>query len=241
MWQIKTFELKSAMLDFGSSGGGKFTVTQLFSDGIKLTNVLELIEWSAEDTQVLICEGCGFSHCKSGDWVSLRRSGSLVLILPAGGYVWGNTEFKNEYCPPSYLKNHSIAYLDFPTYELLRSRNSSVPAVDAIHPLTLRDAALLFHWNAPANVLGDAPEIRIEHDIVVGSSEGDHRVQLKELETLVRTYYEDRATAELRPISSNERVISLYLDSAEYIEWQAMVFDGSEYRLLIDSQYVIEK
>jgi len=240
MWQIKDFELKSATLDFSSSGGSKFLVTQLFSNGIKLTNALELIDWNSEDTQVLICEACGYSHCEPGDWVSLRRSGSLVLILPADGYVWGNTEDKNEYRPPSYLKQ-GIAYLDLATYELLRAKNSSVPAVDTIHPLTLRDAALLFHWNAPASVLGDAPEIRIDQDIVVGSSEGEHGEQLKELETLLRTYYEDRSTAELRPISSNERVISLYLDSAEFIEWQALVFDASEYRLLIDSKYVISK
>jgi len=199
-----------------------------------------LIDWNSEDTQVLICKACGHTHCKSGDWVSLRRSGSLVLILPANNYVWGNREDKNEYRPPSYLKRQGIAYLDLPTYEDLRSRNSSVPAVDTIHPLTLKDAALLFHWNAPANVLGDPPAIRIDHDMVVGSSEGDHREQLERSEKLLRTHYEDKSVAQLRPIASNERVISLYLDSAEFIEWQAFVSDGSEYRLLVDSKYVID-
>lgn len=239
MWQIKNIELKSVVLDFGSSDQSKFPVSQLFSNGIELINALELIDWSSEDTQVLICEACGYTHCKSGDWVSFRRSGSLVFILPAGDYVWGNKEDKIEYHPPAYLKHQGIAYLDLLLYERLRSRNSSVPTVDTIHPLTLRDAALLFHWNAPANVLGEPPEIRIDRDIVVGSSEGDHREQLEQLENLLRTYYEDKSIAQLRPISSNERVISFYLDSAEFIEWQALVFDGSAHRLLIDSKYVI--
>jgi len=239
MWQIKNLELKSAILDFNSSGQSKFAVSQLFSDGIQLVNVLELIDWGTEDTQVLICEGCGITECKSGDWVSFRRSGSLVLMLPANAYVWGNSEDKNEYRPPSYLKRQGIACLELSTYEDLRSRNSSVPTVDTIRPLTLRDAALLFHWNAPANVLGVPPEIRVNQDIVVGSSEGDQREQLDRLEKLLRTHYEDKSVAQLRPIAGNERVISLYLDAAEFIEWQALVSDGSEYRLLIDSKVIL--
>ena len=239
MWHIKSFELKSAMLDLGSSGQSKFVVSQLFSNDIKLVNALELIDWDSEDTQVLICEACGYTHCKSGDWVSFRRTGSLVLMLPANEYVWGNSEDKNEYRPPSYLKHQGIGYLDLPTYEHLSSRNSFVPRVNTIHPLILREAALLFHWNAPAEVLGDPPAIRIDQDIVVGSSEGDHREQLERLGNLLRTHYEDKSVAQLRPALSNERVISLYLDSAEFIEWEALVFDGSKYRLLVDSKYVI--
>ena len=34
-------------------------------------------------------------------------------------------------------------------------------------------------------------------------------------------------------------MISLYLDAGEFMEWDALVFDGSEYRMLVDSKYVI--
>lgn len=40
--------------------------------------------------------------------------------------------------------------------------------------------------------------------------------------------------------SDNEQVISFYLDAAAFTEWQAMVFDGSEYRLLVESKYVVD-
>jgi hypothetical protein len=74
---------------------------------------------------------------------------------------------------------------------------------------------------------------------VVGSSEGNHLEQLERLENFLRAQNEDKSSAQLRLRSSNERVISFYLEGAEFIEWEALVFDGSEYRLLVHSSYVI--
>ncbi len=239
MWKINSPEIKPAILDFSSSQQGKLEVSQLLSDGIELINALELVDWDSEDTQLLICEQCGFVHCEPGGWVSFRRSDSLVLILPAADYVWGDKEDKDEYRPPSYLAKRGIAYLTLSTYEDLRSRHSSFPAIDRVRELSLKEAALLFHWDAPAHVLGEPPVIRTRRDIVVGSSEGNHFEQLERLENLLHAQYEDKSLAHLRSRSSNERVISFYLEAAGFIEWEALVFDGSEYRLLVDSSYVI--
>jgi hypothetical protein len=239
MWQINSVEAKPAILDFGSSGQNKIHVVQLFSDGVKLVNELELVDWDAEETQVLICEACGYTHCKSGDWVSFRKSDSIVLLLPTADYVWGDREDKVEYGPPYYLKQQGIPYLSFSTYETLRSVHSSLPSLDRFHRLNLKEAALLFHWNAPLHVLGEPPAVNARRNIVVGSSELDHLEQFERLIHLLQLQYEDNSFAQLRPLLSTERVVSFYLDGADFIEWEAMVFDGSEYRLLIDSKYVI--
>ena len=239
MWKINSLEIKPAILDFSSSGQGKREVSRLLSDGIELINAIELVEWESDDTQVLICEDCGYVHCEPGGWVSFRRSDSLVLILPAADYVWGDRNDKNEYRPPPYLTKRGIPYLTLSTYEDLRSRHSSLPTLDRIQELNLREATLLFHWNAPAHVLGVPPVISIRRDMVAGSSEGDHLEPLDRLEDLLRAQYEDNSAAKLRSRLSNERVVSFYLDGAEFIEWDALVFDGSDYRLLVDSSYVI--
>lgn len=239
MWKISSPEIKPAVLDFSSSGQGKREVSTLLSDGIELINALELVDWDSDDTQVLICEECGYVHCEPGGWVSFRRSDSLVLILPAADYVWGESRDKDEYRPPPYLAKLGIPYLTLSTYEDLRSRHSSLPTVDRIQELNLREATLLFHWNAPVNVLGEPPIISIRRDIVVGSSEGDHLAPLDRLEDLLRAQYEDNSPAQLRPRLSEERIVSFNVDGAEFIEWDAMVFDGSNYRLLVDSSYVI--
>ena len=239
MWKIESLEIKPAILDFSSSAQGKLQVSRLLSGDIELINALELIDWDSKDIQVLICEDCGYVHCKPGDWVSFRTSGSLVLMLPAADYVWGDREDRNEYRPPPYLTKRGIPYLTLSTYEDLRSRHSSLPAVDRIEGLNLREATLLFHWNAPFHVLGEPPVIKTWRDIVVGSSAGDHLEQLPRLEDLLRAQYDDKSPAQLRSRLSNERVVSFYLEGAESIEWEAMVFDGSNYRLLVDSSYVI--
>ena len=238
MWQIKDPELKPATLDFTSSEQGKVQVSQLFSEGIQLINAIELVEWD-RDSQFLICEECGFTNCKPQDWVSVRRSGSLVLFLPASIYVWTvSVRDKKEYSPPAYLKQKGIPYLDFSTYETLRSRNATFPAIDEIPPLQLKEATLLFHWTAPDNVLGEPPEIEVRRDLIVGASKGDPVEHMRVLQDLMNKQYKIETPAQMRSIAPNERVISLYLDRG--IEWQAMVFEGSEYRLLVEWKYVVD-
>lgn len=48
------------------------------------------------------------------------------------------------------------------------------------------------------------------------------------LEDLIKKQYTSESVAELRPVSSSERIISLYLDAPQFIEWKALVFDGSD-------------
>ncbi|HEY5885054.1 MAG TPA: hypothetical protein VIT88_10230, partial [Pyrinomonadaceae bacterium] len=240
-WEIKKTEIEPSTLDFGSSGQGTFPVFQLLSEGIKLINALELVDWDPEETQFLICEECGYPHCKSRDWVSVRKSGSLVLMLPASSYVCGETEDKEEYSPPSYLRTRGIPYLEFSTYERLRTQHSSFPSIDSIQPLNLKEATLLFQWNAPDQVLGEPPVIQVRADIVVGSSEGDYSEHLLRMENLIASHYKTKSLAQLRPLQGSEQVISLYLDSVEFREWKALVFDGSEYLLLVDSRFVIDQ
>ncbi len=103
----------------------------------------------------------------------------------------------------------------------------------------MREASLLFHWDAPAQVLGEPPEVNVRRDIVLASSEGESVEYLKQLEDLIQRQYKDESSAILRPVSCSEQVISLYLDAEEFIEWKALVFDGLAYRLLVDSRYVI--
>lgn len=239
MWHVKNPEIKPATLDFSSSGQSQLLVSQLFSDGVKLINAVELVDWDSKDTQFLVCEACGMTHCESGDWVSVRKADSLILILPASEYVWGERRDKEEYRPPNYLKKRGVACLDLFTYEIIRSRQSSFPPVEQIHQLNMREATLLFQWDAPAQVLGEPPVVNVCRDVVLASSEGDCVEYLNQLEALMQRQYQDLSNAILRPISDSEQVLSFHLDLAEFLEWKAWVFDGSEYRLLVDSKYVI--
>jgi hypothetical protein len=99
---------------------------------------------------------------------------------------------------------------------------------------------MLYHWNAPAHVLGKPPHINVRSDIVVACSEGDQVDYLKQLVDLVHRQYQDESKATLRSLLNGERIITLFLDAEVFIEWDALIYDGSAYRLLIDSRYVVE-
>lgn len=247
MWRIENPELRRHTLDFTASERGLRKFTQLLSNGVELINALELTSWSDDDTQFLICNECGIERCKRGDWVCVRRSGSLILILPAFDYVWGERDFdKTEYFPPSYLTKRGLAYFERQTYEELRSRyeiqrprHTSFPPFEQIQQLSMREATLLFHWDAPAKVLGAPPVVQPRRELIVGSSEGDADEYVKLLEQLIHEQYEDKSPALLRPFLPDEHVVSLFLDASEFIEWKALAFDGQRYRLVADSQFVI--
>jgi hypothetical protein len=147
MWHIENPELRPATLDFTSSEQGLYEVTQLFAGDVQLINAIELVEWDEEEAQFLICEDCGFSHCKPGDWVRVRRSDSLVLILPSLNYVRPEREEDTiEYSPPGYLRMRGIAYLDRSTYENLTSQHPSLPPFAQIPLLNESEAGLLSDW-----------------------------------------------------------------------------------------------
>src|SRR5688572_2878995 len=208
MWHVNNLEIKPATLDFSSSGKAKRQFSQLVSNGLQLINTIELVDWDWEDTQLLICEGCGMTHCKSGDWVSIRRANSLIILLPATEYVWGERRDRDEYRPPDYLKKHGLAWFDLSTYERLRSKHSSFPTVESIRKLNIREATLLFHSDVPVQLLGEPPDVKAHPEAVVASSEGDYNEYLKQLEDLMRRQYTDTSDAALRPVSASDQILS---------------------------------
>jgi hypothetical protein len=241
MWRIEDVELRPGTLDFTSSEQGWRKVTQLFAGEVQLINAVELVAWDLEDdTQFLICEACGYFFCKQGDWVRVRRTDSMVLLLPAFDYVWPEEQSdRMEYSPPKYLRERGIPYFDSSTYEPLHSQNEDFPPFERIPQLSMREAALLFHWTTPAQVLGPPPEIRVNEDIIVGASEGVAADHINRLSNLLHTQYTDHSNALLRPLTEHDRVISIYLDGAEFIDWKAFVVENDEYRPVVDSRWIV--
>ena len=151
MWQIHNPEIRTATLDFGSSDQGLVNVSQLYSDDVQLINAIELVEWDTNENQVLVCEACGFVQCKPGDWVSLRRAEPLILVLPAFDVFVENEKANDEYSPPWYISKKGTAYFDPATYESLQANHSALPPVESIRGLNMREAILIFQWEAPCS------------------------------------------------------------------------------------------
>lgn len=233
--------IRTTTLDFSSSGQGKCQVSQLWTDDILLTNAIELVDWGAEQTQLLICESCGVPGCKSGDWVSLRRVGPLILILPTFGVYAANERGNAEHGPPDYVRKMGIPWMALSTYESLRNQRPSLLSIDRIPELTMREAVLAFQWDAPLQIFGRPPDQVLRRDgIVTGSSDGEYIEHLRRIEEFARSQISNGSRVTLKELTNAERVISLYLDGPEFVEWKALAYSGSgEMQVVLDSRYIV--
>lgn len=234
------------MLTLADIGQGKTSVSQLWHNDIRLINAIPYVNWQDPDAnfQVELCETCGIVRCQPQGWVSIRRLGAgLVGILPAFSIILESSEaLRNEYLPPDYLA-HSSIYLEKSQYERLRE-TVSWPEYDQLPQLTAWEAAKLFQWEAPYQMLGDVFRVpRLPPDeVVIASSEGSFLEQVpmvsKQLHQLVLRGQESIA---IRPVSSLETVISFYLDLAGTPEWNALVSSDGHYGLYLEPGYVISR
>ena len=193
-----------------------------------------------DEDQFLVCEACGFVHCKSGDWVSLRLAGPLILIMPAFESYAENEDANTEYSPPWYIRKKGIPYFDLPTYESLRLRHPVFPSGGSIRKMNMREAILTYQGESPLQVFGRPPRrFAYRDDIIIAASEGEHTEHIQRIEEFARNNLRNEGTINLRLVSEEEKLISLYLDTAGFPEWRAVAYDGDEMRLVLDSRYVI--
>lgn len=178
-------------------------------DGIEIINALELVDWDKQKIQFIICEACEFTHCKPGDWVSLRKSDSLILMLPPFKAICDESR-ENEGVSPALLsqakrhrvRRHHVQEPEVSTpFFSIRRANTLFNCSRSYVPLSLE---------ALAHVLGKPPHINLRRDLVLASSEGDHIDHTNQLEDLIQRQYQDESVAILRALHSGERVITLF-------------------------------
>lgn len=242
MWRIENPIIQKARLDFTSSGQGHRDVSRLLGGGIVLMNALELMEWGTDRTQLIICNECGIEGCALGGWVALRRTGDRIFMIPAFEEMEQDEESRTEYGPPPYLRADGVPYFDFADYEALAETGLGFPALDQIRPLEMREAMRLAQMEMPFRMFGDPPDIKLTSakSLVVAASDGDPAQHLSTIDDILRTYYESREAAVLRERRVEEEIISLFLDAAEFTDWEALVRTENVYRLLLGETFVIE-
>jgi hypothetical protein len=240
MWQIKNPTIKSTTLDFSSSEQGRFPCSQLFTEDTELINAIELVDWQEEKTQFLVCGSCGIAHCKSGGWVSLRVAGDVVLLLPAFAAWFDNEKIDIEYEPPYYVLQQGIPYFSLAEYETLRLRKSLFPSIAEIRQLNLKEAIWAFQLEIPGRIFGDPPEkIVARKEAILGASEGDADEHLKFIEAFAQRHKTNQSPVTLRLPKVTETLITLYLDTHEFIEWKVLAGSESETSLMLNPEFVI--
>jgi hypothetical protein len=240
MWQIKNPIIKTATLDFTNSGQPPRQVSQLFSEETLLINAIELIDWDEEKVQLLVCASCGFTHCESGGWVSVRIAGDFILFLPAFAVWLENEDSYTEYHPPAYVLKRGIPYITVADYAVLRSHNSSFPFVAKIRQLNLQEAIRAFQIDTPSRIFGSPPgKVVARKEAILGASVGDGDEHVKFIETFAQTNTDNESSVQLRLPKATETIISLYIDTHEFIEWKVLAGSDCGFLLMLNSEFVI--
>lgn len=243
MWRLDNLKLEPMTLDFTSSGQGYFQATSLVNDGLKIVNALELVDWDDDKVQVSICDHCGTSGCSSGGWIVFRSTGDFILLMPAFEAMQENNWSESEFTPPYFIREKGAAYFDKQTYQSLREKVPSMPPLEEIRPLEIREAMWLVQMEVPLQILGEPSANNIDHrkfDYVVAALEGDFREHLRQAENLLRENFENQSAARLRPLLPNEKSVWLFIDAAEFIDWQAMVLSNGKYKFVVDNEFVVD-
>ena len=242
MWRVENPTIVKSSLDFSSSGQGRVKVSQLHGDNLVLMNALELMDWDTDRTQLLICEDCGTESCEPGGWVALRIADDRVLLIPAFEEMEQHEWTLTEYAPPHYLKKRGAPYFDRTDYESLVATRKGFPALNDIKPLQMHEAMRLAQMEMPFRMFGEPPELTLADAklLVVATSDGEPAEHLSTIENILRSNYESREPAVLRERGADEEIIYLFLDAAEFTDWEALVRTEKGERLLLAESFVIE-
>lgn len=260
MWNIKNPEIRNVTLDFTSSDQGKPEVSQLIYEDAVLMNAIEYIDFDEDSYigfnkdidafQIIICDHCGITQCSSGGWVCFRKSGDYVLLIPAFELIEADEWNDTHYAPPNFYdkKTHKrkkdTPYFDLKTYEKLRKRFPKFPNIEQISHLKMSEAMRLVQFNMPMRFFGTPPEVflaTVKKNMVVGASKDEALENLKRIEQILKTNYENDSPALIRKPMDNEEPIYLFIDANEFIDWQALVKNGEDCFLFLEENFVVEE
>ncbi len=233
MWSVENIGIRPVQLDFTSAGLATHDTKEVWFDGVRFANAIDLTNWDTEEFQPQVCEGCGCEHCEPGSWLTVRRFGDHCVFVPAFQRMQENEWAMNEYRPPQYLDDRGAPLLSRPLYEKLWQLDVGLPTFDGIQLLTSREVALLCQLEAPFGLLGRFPDKpRVVADLVLAASDGDAGALCKTVDHLLtRHLAADEATHFL---GAATEIPVLYLDTMPFGEWRPVTVHGPSNALVLE-------
>jgi hypothetical protein len=170
----------------------------LFAGDVQLCDRIDLVDWQGPEQHLFHCDYCGGDDLQGG-WVVARRTGRQVVWMPVfdkltvGDDVW----LREEYAPPWFMRRHGIPVI---AHARLAAAVRGFPRLDALPPLTRREAALALQYES-IEMLAALPEpAAVNRPWVISVSEPSHDDTLDLLDDLLRRWSADR-----RPVVLAER------------------------------------
>ncbi len=220
---VTNFELRKNILDFSSSGQGRFNATELVVDGIQLVNAIELLDFADGTVQLIVCEACGIIGCEPGSWAAVRRVGDEVAFVPAIDAMREGDWESNEYLPPRYIMKHGPVVFDLATYQALRDESGRFPDPDRVKKLSSNDLLTVLQVTAPGRVLGPlGMPANLNAENIVAVTEGDLENEINEFRKLIDHVQSNRPVEIAEALS---RITEFHLDIPGFPAWRPFGYD----------------
>src|SRR5688572_16755934 len=188
MWCVRNIEFRPVEMDFTSSGQGRHSSTAVYADGAEIINALDLVQFVDGPIQLQVCGHCGITRCASGGWVSPRRFGEGLLLIPCfremeaeprRGRSVGARGDVYEHDPPYGNEKNGPAFLTGAALERAGSRVPAFRELDRWPLLRASEFTRIMQAAAPARLLGefpDPPQVRDELVVAVDPGEKDEGI-----------------------------------------------------------------
>ena len=217
MWVIRAIEQREVTLDFTSSDQSRHTFRAAYSEDTCLFNACELLQLEDGRVQAHVCESCGYPGCEPGSWVSFRRCGNHVLLIPAFDAMREGEWERGEYSPPRYIMKKGVPALTEDAYAVLQRSFAKLPVHDRIKQCSPTDVVGLLQLAAPARILGPidaAPNLNA--DMLVAVSQGDLPTQISAFLDLLDLLGSGEGEV---PLAVPDEIVTFYLDMSPFTEW----------------------
>jgi len=213
MWNIDQIEKIPVTLDYGTSGQGCLAATAIEAEGVRLFNAIELVDFEASPTQVIVCESCGVLHCAPGGCVAFRRIGERVIWIPAWDEMEESEQERAEYQPPAYLAGKGIPFFSVSAWDLLGTIHPDLPTIGMIPPLDSREAARLCQRSAPGRILGEFPsEPELHRDALLAATERELETEAEAIDSFLHEHFDARCPMKPLPSTVKPLPIELWID-----------------------------
>lgn len=228
--RIEKLETKNLTLNFSNAGLGVLETKAVLGNDVILINNTHCLEYEPSAFQAIICECCGIVNCEPGSWLSLRKAGQLVVLIPAVNEMRAGDWEHNEYQPPSYIRQLGPLSLTAEKYNELRSLVPKFPELENIINITAVEILSVHQVLIPGRVLGDIGKYKeIKTDNIIAVSDGELDDELYSLKLAVKAAHLNEASA---ISNSAERTVEFYFDLPNFPSWNGLGYKNGKPVLL---------
>ena len=222
MWQPDDICISAVELDFRSSGQSVWNGTQVRADDVQIVNARELVDWSEDPTQLLVCTECGFPHCARGGWTAMRRAGEFVILIPAFDAMLADRQSREEFAPPFWLRQRDACVLTADKFDALLPEDAAVTAGD-LALFRSDEAVRLLQWCAPDDLLDRFPrDISVDERDFWEAAPSSLPEALDLLRSTLADWSQSTRPIELRPVTESDQLRSFFLDLPPDYEWSPL-------------------